>query len=232
MGQFRYLFDYMKLCKPIIHNFQEAEVLNAHKIVVEVKEALDNIITISNSVLDKCNEVTAQLENQFGNVSEVNVVDNAVEHDPGKRTNIISDNQHQHVLMLGPHQPKLNLYPRTEKYSFKYSWFEKFSHLEYSTVKDAAFCYVCCLFPRGAGREKNVNNWTVIGVKNWKKMKGSNGSKIVGKLQKHFRSETHKAALYEFCHFMKKNNHIDVMLDKNKKKTGFKKNEIMFFILK
>lgn len=43
------------------------------------------------------------------------------------------------------------------------------------------------------------------------------GTKKVGKLQKHFRSETHKAALYEFCHFMNKNNHIDVMLDKNKR---------------
>lgn len=29
--------------------------------------------------------------------------------------------------------------------------------------------------------------------------------------------ETHKAALYEFCNFMNKNNHIDVMLIKNKR---------------
>lgn len=175
----------MKLCKPIIHNFQEAEVLNAHKIVIEVKVAIDNIIQISNSVLDKCNKVKAQLENQSGNVSEVNMVDSVVEYDPGKRTKIVTHNQRQYLIMLGLHQPKLNLYRRTEKYSFKYSWFEEYPHLEYSTVKDAAFCYVYCLL------------------------------KKVGKLQKHFISKTHKAALYEFCHFMNKNNHIDVMLDKN-----------------
>jgi len=215
-GQFRYLFDYIKLCKPIIHNFQEAEVLNAYKIVVEIKEAIDNIIKISNSVLEKCNDVTAQLESQSGNVSEVEVIDSVVEHDPGKRTKIISDNQRQYLIMLGPHQPMLNVYPRTEKYSFKYSWFEEFPHLEYSIIKDAAFCYVCSLFPCGAGREKSENNWTVIGVKNWRKMKG-NGKNNVGKLKKHFSSETHKAALYEFCHFMNKNNHIDIMLDKNKR---------------
>lgn len=72
-GQFRYLFDYMKLCEPIIHNILEAEVLNAYKIVVETKEAIDNIIQISNSVLEKCNRITAQLESQSGNVCEVEV---------------------------------------------------------------------------------------------------------------------------------------------------------------
>ncbi|KAL5246043.1 hypothetical protein ACI65C_013451 [Semiaphis heraclei] len=74
-GQFRYLFDYIKLCKPIIHNFQETEVLNAYKIVVEIKEAIDNIIKISNSVLEKCYDVTTQLESQSGNASEVEVID-------------------------------------------------------------------------------------------------------------------------------------------------------------
>eukprot|EP00102_Acyrthosiphon_pisum_P018532 XP_016655742.1 PREDICTED: zinc finger MYM-type protein 1-like [Acyrthosiphon pisum] len=147
-GKFKYLFDYIKLCKPIIHNFQEAE-------------------------------------SQSGNLSEVEVIYSVVEHDPGKRTKIISDNQ-------------------------------QFPHLEYSIIKDAAFCYVCSLFPCGAGREKSENNWTVKGVKNWKKMKG-NGKNNVGKLKKHFSSESHKAALYEFCHFMNKNNHIDIMLDKNKR---------------
>eukprot|EP00102_Acyrthosiphon_pisum_P019681 XP_016656891.1 PREDICTED: uncharacterized protein LOC107882686 [Acyrthosiphon pisum] len=196
-GQFKYLFDYIKLCKPIIHNFQEAEVLNTYKIVVEIKEAIDNIIKISNSVLEKCNDVTAQLESQSGNLSEVEVIDSVVEHDPGKRTKIISDDQRQYLIMLGPHQPMLNVHPRTEKYSFKYSWFEEFPHLEYSIIKDAAFCYVCSLFPCGAGREKSENNWTVKGVKNWKKIKG-NGKNNVGKLKKYFSSESHKAALYEF----------------------------------
>ncbi|CAI6354573.1 unnamed protein product [Macrosiphum euphorbiae] len=40
----------------------------------------------------------------------------------------------------------------------------KFPHLEYIIIKDAVFCYVCSLFPCGAGREKSKNNWTVIGV--------------------------------------------------------------------
>jgi len=85
------------------------------------------------------------------------VIDSVVEHDPGRRTKIISDNQRQYLIMLGPHQPMLNVNPRTEKYSFKYSWFEEFPHLEYSIIKDAAFCYVCSLFPCGAGREKSEN---------------------------------------------------------------------------
>lgn len=108
IGQFRYLFDYMKLCKPIINNFQETEILNAYKIV-EVKEAVDYIMKISNSVLDTCNEVTSQLENHSGNVFEVNLVDSLVEYDPGKRTKIMSDNLRQYLLTLELHQPKLNL---------------------------------------------------------------------------------------------------------------------------
>lgn len=81
------------------------------------------------------------------NIFEVNVVDSVVENDPEKRATIFSDNQRQFFLMLGPHQPKLNLYLQIQKYSFKYLWFDELPHLEYSTVKDATFCYVCCLFP-------------------------------------------------------------------------------------
>ncbi|KAF0698493.1 52 kDa repressor of the inhibitor of the protein kinase-like, partial [Aphis craccivora] len=89
-----------------------------------------------------------------------------------------------------------------------------YPHLEYSTAKDAAYCFVCSLFPDVAGRQKSKGYWNEIGVTGWKKMKGSSGLNKMGKLQKHFTSKAHKSALTDYCNYMKKSNNIDVMLDK------------------
>lgn len=53
--------------------------------------------------------------------------------------------------------------------------------------------------------------------------------KKVRKLQQHFISETHKAAFYEFGNFMNKNNHIDIMLDKNKRQKRIQEERDMLF---
>lgn len=116
--------------------------------------------------------------------------------------------------MLGPDQPKLNFYPNREARRFNPSWYTKYPHLEYSTEKDAVYCFVCSLFPDLAGRQKSKRYWNEIGVTGSKKMKGSSGLNKIGKLQKYFTSEAHKSALNDYCNYMKKSNNIDVMLDK------------------
>ncbi len=35
---------------------------------------------------------------------------------------------------------------------FSAAWHSEFLHLEYSVSKDAAYCFVCSLFPEGPGR--------------------------------------------------------------------------------
>ena len=51
---------------------------------------------------------------------------------------------------MGPYQPKLAEYPRTESgrqyHRFQYTWFDQFPWLEYSPSKDAMFCFPCFIF--------------------------------------------------------------------------------------
>lgn len=75
--------------------------------------------------------------------------------------------------------------------------------------------------------KKKVKINKLLQEKIFEKNKKINGTKKVGKLQKHFRSKTHKAAPYTFYHFINKNNYID----KNKRKKRFMKNDIMLFTL-
>jgi hypothetical protein len=142
-----------------------------------------------------------------------------VDHDPGKRPLKLSDNQKKHLIMLGPCQPKLSVFPKTKELElnskqskFSSSWYREFPHLEYSVSRDAAFCFVCSLFPHGPGRSKADQSW-IKGI-SWFKMKGSLGRKKEGKLLSHFTSESHKAALMDFLSFTKYNSHVDVQLSK------------------
>ena len=90
-------------------------------------------------------------------------------------------------------------------------WYREFPFLEYSVVKDAAFCFVCFLFPSHSSASEKA--WFTTGEKNWAKMKSS-GSKKLGKLPSHFSSNEHKKALLDYNHYLHKNRHIDVLLNK------------------
>lgn len=120
------------------------------------------------------------------------------------------------MLSLGPFQPKLYPFPETNGRRFNADWYIEYPLLEYSVEKDAAFCFACCLFPDGPHRSKASDRWVTEGCSKWSKMKGSQKNKK-GKLLAHFSSESHKAALGDYCAFNKKNYRIDVLLDKAKR---------------
>ena len=125
------------------------------------------------------------------------------------------------MLNLGPCQPRLAQYPVNDKIPggkqcrFSSLWFAQYPHLEYSVSKDAAFCFVCFLFPIGPMRDATKNVWSQ-GVRTWDKMK-SRGAKKSGKLEQHFSSEAHKAAFRDFSHFICNSSHVDFMLSEETK---------------
>lgn len=127
-----------------------------------------------------------------------------------------------YLANLGPYQPRLAAYPvnheiKTGKQNKLYminSWYDEYPHLEYSVHKDAAFCFVCSLFPIGTGRQSADDAWTVTGVRKWHKMK-STGTKKKGKLQQHFACQSHRGALQDFAHFINPSNQVDTLLDKS-----------------
>ena len=68
------------------------------------------------------------------------------------------------------------------------------------------------LFPSGPGRKKASDAW-VSGVRSWDRMR-SVGKNKQGKLQQHFSSDSHKAALNDLAHFANDMKNIYVMLEK------------------
>ena len=123
------------------------------------------------------------------------------------------------LQQIGPQQPKLFNYPQNEDITssskqnrFTAVWFSQYPFLEYNIEKDAAFCYVCQMFPTGIDRERSTQNWSSIGVRKWDKMK-SRGSGNLGKLSEHFSSKAHNAAFRDYVNFLSNNSHVDSLLD-------------------
>jgi len=75
----------------------------------------------------------------------------------------------------GPAQPRLSLYPTTEKCgckrSFRSAWFQQYTWLEYSVLFNTIFCFACRHFGTGVGEP----SYTAGGFQNWKKAHFSDG---------------------------------------------------------
>ncbi|CAB3992391.1 zinc finger MYM-type 1-like [Paramuricea clavata] len=146
----------------------------------------------------------------------------SVEHDPALRSEVRDDNQREYLVELGPFQPRLPCFPTNpdipqgKQNRFSPRWYDEYPHLEYSVEKDAVFCFVCSLFDDTPSKEKADPSWKTTGVRKWHKMKSVGKSKQ-GKLVQHFSSQSHKASLGAYCHFLQRTKHIDIQLDKEKK---------------
>ena len=82
--------------------------------------------------------------------------------------------------------------------------------------KDAAYCFVCSLFPEGPGRASADPAW-VQRNNTLSKMKGSLGRNKKGKLVSHFTSESHQTAMMDFIGFISTSSHVDLQLNKGKR---------------
>ncbi|XP_073061942.1 uncharacterized protein [Primulina eburnea] len=98
------------------------------------------------------------------------------ERDPGKRIRIWEypcdkqDDVRREFVGMRPYQP-IYEYPlvdfKHQKRSFQSSWFVKFPWLEFSKIKESAFCFPCYLFDVPSSYQKK---FTVEGFKNWKRV--------------------------------------------------------------
>ena len=124
-------------------------------IYTEIKTSAENVIR-------SCKTVLRNLEGVSLNKSIVEESDDVKipAWDPGDRQLSLSGRQKRYLLQVGPHQPLLESYPVHENESnpdshkqcrFNPTWFQEYPNLEYSKVKDAAFCFVCSLLGRPVG---------------------------------------------------------------------------------
>lgn len=217
-GKFAHIIDMISVGKQILEKAGNHTVPNQQLLVLEMLDSIETIKHACDVASNACSELLARIAAS----SSANIIDDQqqecalVHHDPGLRHNIILDCQRSYLISLGPHQPVLSRFPNDGKNRFNPNWYKAFEFLEYSTEKDAAFCFVCSLFPTGINREKCETAWSQDGVRTWGKMLSS-GSGKKGKLQAHFASDQHKAALGDYCNFMLKQGHIDVLLDKQRR---------------
>lgn len=78
------------------------------------------------------------------------------------------------AVSMYPVQPKQisNGFPFTNGRRFNPEWYKKYTWLEYSTSRDAAFCHICRKFvdTKGSSQKGIIENkaFTTIGYRNWK----------------------------------------------------------------
>lgn len=219
MGQVKFLLHKCSDTNELLQNISKQEIISEKLTVMNLMDYILPIKENCEKILEEC-EIFLKKQNTENIVAEEITVsrDNLVNHDPGLRPTELTDNQKNYVIKLGPHQPVLASFPSDGKDRFNPHWYKQFHYLEYSTVKDCVYCFVCFLFPDGVGQEKSEDAWSKTGVRNWGKMRSA-GKQKLGKLQTHFSSNAHKSALEKYCNFLLKEHHIDVLLDQNKRLT-------------
>ena len=104
---------------------------------------------------------------------------NEVVRDPGLRKQIhtyapnIQYQVRKAYILKGPMQPNLSSFPHTlfgsQTRAFCGSWYKKYTWIEYSEFKDAAYCFYCFLFKQpGRAEYFGFEVFTKNGFKNWK----------------------------------------------------------------
>lgn len=225
-GQMENIASNLTHCHTIISKLKTEALPNPITFLLDSQQIIESLKTkcelfLHNVKLVSQNISQTELLNKPSN-SNISVFNYLVAHDPGNRIPITTSSQRQYLISLGPHQPKLirysvnNSIDKSKQRSFNPSWYKEYPMLEYSLVKDTVHCFVCSLFPTGLGRSHSKSSWTSCGVNSWNQMK-SRGKKKLGKLEQHFNCESHKAALIDYCSFMKDSNHIDIILNKSRR---------------
>ncbi len=212
LGKFASITDSIAIADKFLSELKSTDLLHEFNSVLKIiditeaiKEKCDAVLKIGENFISLHEKKSENLEraDSFQDTS-------LIPHDPGSRPQIKNTNQRNYLISLGPHQPTLIRFPKDKQGNrFNPSWYQQFPHLEYSIVKNAAFCFTCILFPNSS----NTNEWFTTGVQKFKKMCSRGGNKV-GKLQSHFSSRPHRKAMEDYRNFLVKTGHIDVALNK------------------
>ena len=163
-------------------------------------------------------ESTSRSRNESPKRSCVESVLPELSIDPGHRLPILSydANIQEQVcrayLLRGPRQPRQHNFPQKDfpglLRRFNPSWFDKYgTWLEYSILKDAAFCLYCYLFKSDIGDQGGEDAFVGVGFTNWKK---------ADKLRIHEGSvgSSHRQALQKGKDLLNQKQHITTVISK------------------
>ena len=208
------------MCERVLEKASKTDAPQPRVLLEELISVTEKVVASSSALISDGKKSLNQLQEMSPPIYAAEVGEFfPISKDPGSRRRILTDQDREFMINFGPFQPRLGSYPRNNEISqskqcrFSSEWFDEFPHLEYSVVKDAAFCFVCQLFPTGPGHEKSNDVWVGEGVRQWHKMK-SGGKSKQGKLSRHFGSNSHKASLEALVAFQQRFQNIDRMMDK------------------
>ncbi|KAL6619567.1 hypothetical protein ACP70R_034706 [Stipagrostis hirtigluma subsp. patula] len=174
MAKMKTIFSYYKKQEPSIDVAQEIEPVpqsNAQDIPQLIEPISDPIPQADSRAQVPQVDSSTQLNSGVGDF---------VKGDPGLRPQIQNcpiDKQNEirmAYMKLGPYQPKKDVYPSSgpnrHRRRFQSHWFNAFSWLEYSSSKDAAFCFPCFLFRKKPKGKSGSNTFTEKGFRSWRKV--------------------------------------------------------------
>ncbi|CAB4004753.1 Hypothetical predicted protein [Paramuricea clavata] len=171
----------------MVNDARTSDIPNVEQWIVDAQDTIKQVQESCGRFLKNTDSLLHQIQTKKAKVNDASSSQVSVEHEPGLRASRFS--------------------PR---------WYNEYLHLEYSIKKDAVFCFVCLLFHNAPSKEKADPSWISTIVRKWHKMK-SVGKNKQGKLAQHFSSQSHKASLAAYCHYLKMTKHVDIQLDKAKR---------------
>ena len=230
-GELSFLVENLKLASNLLEDVKGDNCPLIEVFLTSAEEITRNISQTANKVNKTCTVLLREINEKRKEIREERA--SVPSYDPSDRSKITTTSGRKYIMKLGPHQPKLPIFPRNEdipakkQCRFSSQWYTVYPHLEYSISQDAAFCFVCSLFPSGPGREMADNAWSSVGVRSWHKMTscGSNSKRKTGKLAKHFSSKAHKSALADFYAFSHDSSNVDMLLNKEKRVNAIQEKE-------
>ena len=230
-GELSFLVENLKVASNLLEQVKGDNCPLIEVFLTNAAEISRNILRTANQVNKTCIVLLREMNKKKKEVSRDCA--STPSHDPSDRSKLKTTSDRKFIMKLGPHQPKLPVFPRNEEIivkkqcRFSSQWYNVYPHLEYSISQDAAFCFVCSLFPTGPGREMADNAWSSVGVRTWHKMIscGSNSKGKTGKFAKHFSSKAHKSALADFYSFNRDSSNVDMLLDKERRVNAIQEKE-------
>ena len=182
-GELSYLVKDLKNASDLVDKAKSDTCPAVEIFLVNVEEITQRICKNGSKIRKISSALLTEMEEEKASaLIEEEIVVSVPCHDPAERCKVSSLTEKKYLVKLGPHQPKLSVFPQHEdipprkQCQFSAVWYSSFPRLEYSVSKDAAFCYVC---PPGPGRENADEAWSTDGMRQWHKMT-SRGTKKKG----------------------------------------------------
>ena len=202
-------------CQEMVNDARTSDIPDVEQWIVDAQDTIKQVQESCGRFLKNTDSLLHQIQTKKPKVNDASSSQVSVVHDPGLRGEVRGENQKEYPIEHGPFQPKLSCFPANQdipqgkQNRFSPRWYNEYPHLENSIKKDAVFCFVCSLFHDAPSKEKADPSWISTGVRKWHKMK-SVGKNKQGKLAQHFSSQSHKASLAEYCHYLKKTKYTEL----------------------